>query len=919
MPAKFYTETVYKQYRYFGAWEPNKPIHLGDIGILQGHHFEYIDNLANLGISFKVRESDQVGQLDFVSDKQARITTKLAGEAAPEGIGLSKADAGFQVSFKAEKAVLIKVNEAKTLVIENQITLGQEIERRYQLSGNGVKWEKEWVVVTEVIQGASGTIIVSEDKEAEIKVKANVAIGQGELNLADTSLGFEVISGQSISAKAIAQKGITPLFKLKGIKKALPWQAGRFKTKSTLTPDDLVFEEIVPEVEATDVTTEATIAVQTKSISKVESKIWLFSVGINTYKSENIANLDGCVNDVQSLSSFLRKRLAIPKSQCRTIINEEATRAGIISNFRAHFQQLRDGDIAVFHYSGHGSWEYTHDAFVEAGLESVVGHNEVLVCHDSKLPGIYHIADKELRQLVSEVQYPAGASPKDIHFVCLFDCCHSGSMLRQERAQVKLRNIPGDEFGRPLGSYLDGFYEQQYLLHKKVQLPPINYIALSACSPNQSAVELPTGGLFTQGLINTLDTYARGSSFPSYGELYTMLHEMVKYQAYNEQTPYLEYTGKVNPTHSFLLQGEGENAAYSPLIKKDRAWQIAAGSLHGVPYHGWGELSIPIYEKVEGEELVGQAKIKEVGLESSTVFITFEEGYLPPTDKQLYVPVIGRKLPIEIRANALAQQAKESLVIDLEKQKYRERFDIQDNAAYTIAVDPKQYVLYRGEELLFGLSDTDVQARQYFLERLGRIAKWEQINALQAPELSMIDPREISLKLTYWDNENQKQEHLIAPDKDASIKNYQVPIEYDPVKKGRPYMIEVTNNTGTDLYFYLIHLDRKFGIYQKYEHYPKSVSAQDKAILYNSIAKRTGFGIGQPIVKETLDTFIVIASLEALTLPFLFAQASLGSEFGQVVAPSTLKGDGKTREDIEGDFNLARWTLKRMEVKVKLA
>ena len=64
------------------------------------------------------------------------------------------------------------------------------------------------------------------------------------------------------------------------------------------------------------------------------NRIFVLSVGINEYKSEHIPNLLACKNDVNRLKEFLQEKLNIPDAQYKVILNEEATRSGIINSFK---------------------------------------------------------------------------------------------------------------------------------------------------------------------------------------------------------------------------------------------------------------------------------------------------------------------------------------------------------------------------------------------------------------------------------------------------------------------------------------------------------------------------------------------------------------------------------------------------------
>ena len=311
-------------------------------------------------------------------------------------------------------------------------------------------------------------------------------------------------------------------------------------------------------------------------------KIYVLSIGIDWYKSDHVYDLAGCVNDVVRLKTFFQKQFHIPDDQYRVLINHEATRDGIIEAFRTHFKQLQDGDIALFHYSGHGSWEKTSGEFIEAQLEPIGSRNEVIVCHDSRTDGVYNLADKELRVLISELQYPSKGSSRNIHFACLFDCCHSGSMLRKEEPTVRVRMTSSSKHLRSLDTYLDQKYAKQWKETGSISYPPVDYISMAACSPRESAIEDQEGGLFTSALIRALGMASHRANLPSYAQLFALIREITKTNANNLQTPYFEYAGRVNPFDAFLLQGETTSNAYPEIVQKDGELQVTLGALHGL-------------------------------------------------------------------------------------------------------------------------------------------------------------------------------------------------------------------------------------------------------------------------------------------------------------------------------------------------
>ncbi len=129
------------------------------------------------------------------------------------------------------------------------------------------------------------------------------------------------------------------------------------------------------------------------------------------------------------------------------LTNQQATRVNIIDGFQTNLSQATAEDVVLFVYSCHGSKEKAHADF--SHLEPN-GLNETLVCYDSRLPGQWALADKELNALIAKV------GQRCPHIIAIFDCCHSGSGLR-DIATVPCTTT--DERDRPLTAALNGYSE----------------------------------------------------------------------------------------------------------------------------------------------------------------------------------------------------------------------------------------------------------------------------------------------------------------------------------------------------------------------------------------------------------------------------------------------------------------------------
>ena len=154
-------------------------------------------------------------------------------------------------------------------------------------------------------------------------------------------------------------------------------------------------------------------------------------IGIDDY--ENVSDLNGCVNDVENMKSLLRDKFGFEEKNIVTLLNKQATRKAILDTFQHHLiAQAKQGDIVVFHYSGHGS--QMKDA--AAGGDEADQFDETIVPQDSRKPGVFDIPDDSINGLLRLL----GEKTDNVTFI--FDSCHSGTVAR---AAGKVRTVEKDE------------------------------------------------------------------------------------------------------------------------------------------------------------------------------------------------------------------------------------------------------------------------------------------------------------------------------------------------------------------------------------------------------------------------------------------------------------------------------------------
>ncbi|RYD98719.1 MAG: hypothetical protein EOP50_04730 [Sphingobacteriales bacterium] len=213
-PFKFYLKHISSKSGYRANWEPNKPLQLGMIGKLTDGVLDVVSTLEQEGLTPKILKDDSLGELDYTSNDTVDIGIKLGGSAPVAGSVLSQAEAGFFLDFHGENAVVFQVKDTLTHQIINMGELEKEIIKRYKEGA----WPKDWVIITQLLEAVSATIIVSNSSNNKIELKASANVGTPNLKLTDASLGLSVAREKGSSLKVIAQQGIMPLYRVMGVR-----------------------------------------------------------------------------------------------------------------------------------------------------------------------------------------------------------------------------------------------------------------------------------------------------------------------------------------------------------------------------------------------------------------------------------------------------------------------------------------------------------------------------------------------------------------------------------------------------------------------------------------------------------------------------------------------------------------------------
>jgi len=134
-------------------------------------------------------------------------------------------------------------------------------------------------------------------------------------------------------------------------------------------------------------------------------------IGINNYPGTDM-DLAGCVNDANDWAAELVKRgFSVSK-----LLDEQATKAGMVEGLRRVIDQAAPGDVVVITYSGHGTYQYDTDG------EEADGLDEALCPYDIRALGAALIDD--------EIHAIFKSRREGVHLTLISDSCHSGTVNR---------------------------------------------------------------------------------------------------------------------------------------------------------------------------------------------------------------------------------------------------------------------------------------------------------------------------------------------------------------------------------------------------------------------------------------------------------------------------------------------------------
>jgi len=287
-------------------------------------------------------------------------------------------------------------------------------------------------------------------------------------------------------------------------------------------------------------------------------------------------DLGGAPNDIAAMKETIAPRIAFANSI--TLLDAQATRAGIIAAFDRIVAEASAGDTLLFYYTGHGG------RIVDVSGQQLSGYSSTIVPYDARNPDRLgdqpgDIVDNELRKMIE------AATGAGINVITIFDSCNSGTATRAPSPwvndKIRFRSTPEVVLTGPLKAPESPLVlpavpvaarDKGYLVH------------LAAAPDGKAAIERMIGGKwrgdFTEALIRSLNELPANST---YRDLLDSVRAKLRQKLRDGETDraMTDIRGEGALDQTFL-------GAWNPvrLIEgkpnPDGTWKLAAGSIAGM-------------------------------------------------------------------------------------------------------------------------------------------------------------------------------------------------------------------------------------------------------------------------------------------------------------------------------------------------
>lgn len=211
-----YCQDVSRELRLLAAWPPGSPMKVGSVGRFLGDRvFEPETSLDACGIQFCVDDDPGPGILSYTSEGVTESGIKAGARVPDLATGAITAKAQVTITFQREHGIIFRASGLRYQTMRDQPAMARNVAR---LAESG-RWGRDWYVVTQVVQAASVSVLISDAPAAEVELTLAADAAVGGVDLVGAELRPRVVRHKHMHVLIVDEGGLAPLFKAKRVRR----------------------------------------------------------------------------------------------------------------------------------------------------------------------------------------------------------------------------------------------------------------------------------------------------------------------------------------------------------------------------------------------------------------------------------------------------------------------------------------------------------------------------------------------------------------------------------------------------------------------------------------------------------------------------------------------------------------------------
>jgi hypothetical protein len=292
-------------------------------------------------------------------------------------------------------------------------------------------------------------------------------------------------------------------------------------------------------------------------------------IAIGDYPSKTGWTSISSVNDVPLIKQALLNQ-GFSEKNLSILINEQATKEGIIKAIENLKAKIKPGDIVVIHYSGHGQQIFDDNGDEIDGKDESIVPYDAWVRYTFNYKGENHLRDDELGNIIANFRNTLESKGQ---LLLILDSCHSGSTTRGRKARGGEATFAPDDWKALENDKTKG---SAMVERTKVNTNAAPFVLISGASANELNYEYEGFGSLSYAFSKAMNEL--GSNF-TYRQLFSKIATNMNVIS-PKQTPTIE--GDID---YMLFNGEYvKQQAYFEIAKIPNAnlIHINAGKIQGL-------------------------------------------------------------------------------------------------------------------------------------------------------------------------------------------------------------------------------------------------------------------------------------------------------------------------------------------------